>query len=310
MPTVVLFLFFFLLSGCALKNPSVSEEIDKVTVVHYTPYTKHHRAYFARTELKIIKDGKKYLYLYHAKEKELGILLHRKNQYMLYNLSKPRHRVLTINVSPKTKYTHVLQSFKRKGFSTITSLDTVGYTASVSPRRYKGVKTLLVEIQEYSRLQNLYRQAIKTYNANKIKDIKTKLPKQFVYDYYKRYESRAKTKAQLAQLQIIAQKLQIKTQKEEKENVQSEPMDQESHTYYLKDASLNELSAYMSQRATRDALSYDQYIILKERKALLEEEKLLHEYSLEDLIAAYKVNKNPKYKKRIMTLIKDTQESK
>jgi len=308
MRTVVLFLFFFLLSGCSLKNLSVEEEIDKVTVVQYTPYMKHHRAYFTRAELQIIKDDKKYLYLYNAKEKDLGILLHRKNQYILYNLSKPEQQALAINASPKTKYTHALKSFKRKGFNTITSLDAVGYTASVSLRRYKGVKTLLVEIQEYSRLQNLYKQAIKTYNANKIKNIKTKLPKQFVYDYYKRYENRAKTQAQLAQLQIIAQKLQIKT--EEKESTQSEPVEQESYTYYLEDASLDELSAYISQRATRNALSYHQYTILKGRKTLLQEEKLLHEGSLEDLIAAYKVNKNPKYKKRIMTLIKDTQESK
>ncbi len=297
MRIVVLFLFFLLLSGCSLKNLFVAGEINKVTVVQHAPYMKHYRAYFARTELQIVKDDKKYLYLYNAKKNDLGILLHRKNQYILYSLSKPEQQALAIHASPKTTYKHVLKSFKRKGFELITSVDTVGYLVSVAPRRYKGVKTLLVEIQDYSHLQDLYKQAIKTYNADKIKNIKTKLPKQLVYDYYTRYEKRAKTPSQLAQLHIIAQKLQIKTQ-------------EETYTYYLHDAPLDELSTYISQRATRNSLSYRQYTMLKGRKTFLQEEKLFNEGSLEDLINAYKVNKNPKYKKRIMSLMKEQQENK
>ncbi len=297
MRIIVFFLFFLLLSGCSVNNLYVPGEINKVTVVQYAPYMKHYRAYFTREELQIIKDNQKYLYLYNEKENDLSILLHRKNEYILYSLSKPEQQAFFIQESPKTKYTHVLKSFKRKGYHTITSLDTVGYIVSVSPRRYKGLKTLLVEIQAYSHLQNLYKQAIKTYNADKIKNIKTKLPKQLVYDYYKRYEKRAKTQVQLAQLQIIAQKLQIKTQ-------------EETYTYYLHNASLNELSTYLSQRATRNSLSHRQYTMLKKRRTFLKEEKLFNEGSLEDLIAAYKINKSPKYKKRIMLLMKDTQENK
>lgn len=297
MRIVVLFLFFLLLSGCSLNNLFVAGEINKVTVVQHAPYMKHYRAYFTRTELQVIKDNEKYLYLYHEKEKDLGILFHRKNKYILYSLSNPEQQALFIHASPKTKYTHALKSFKRKGFNPIPSLDTVGYIISVAPRRYKGIKTLLVEIQDYSHLQHLYKQAIKTYDANKIKNIKTKLPKQLVYDDYKRYEKRAKTQVQRAQLQIIAQKLQIKTQ-------------EETYTYYLNDALLDELSAYISHRATKNTLSYQQYTMLKRRQTFLQEEKLFSEGSLEDLIAAYKVNKNPKYKKRIMSLMKDTQENK
>jgi len=297
MHIVVLFLFFLVLSGCSLNNLFVAGEINKVTVVQHAPYMKHYRAYFTRTELQVIKDNEKYLYLYNVKEKDLGILFHRKNKYILYSLSKPEQQALFIQASPKTKYTHALKSFKRKGFNPITSLDTVGYLVSVAPRRYKGIKTLLVEIQDYSHLQDLYKQAIKTYDANKIKNIKTKLPKQLVYDDYKRYEKRTKSQAQRAQLQIIAQKLQIKTQ-------------EETYTYYLNDAFLDELSAYISQKAAKNSLSYQQYTMLKRRKTFLQEEKLFNEGSLEDLITAYKVNKNPKYKKRIMSLMKDTQENK
>ena len=302
MRTVVFFLLFLLLNSCSLKNLFVAGEINKVTVVHYAPYMKHHRAYFARTELQTIKDDQKYLYLYNEKENDLGILFHRKNQYILYSLSKPEKQALAMSTKPKTTYKHVLKSFKRKGFTPIISVDTVGYIVSVAPRRYKGVKTFLVESQDYSHLQNLYKQAIKTYNADKIKNIKTKLPKQLVLDDYKRYEKWAKTQAQREQLQIIAQKLQIKT-KEEK-HTQNKP-----YIYYLNDASFEELSAYISEDETRDSLSYQEYTMLKGRKTYLQEEKLLNEGSLEDLIAAYKTNKNPAYKKRIMSLMKDTQEN-
>ncbi len=297
MRTVVLFLSFLVLSGCSLNSLYVPGEINKVTVVEYTPYMKHHRAYFTRTALETIKEDQKYLYFYHEKEKDLGLLLHRNNQYILYNLSKPEQPELVLHAGPKTTYSHVVRSFKRKGFTPIASLDTVGYIVSIAPRRYKGIKTLLVDIQNYSHLQDLYRQAIKTYNANGVKNIQTKLPKHFVYDYYRRYEKRAHTRSQSAQLQIIAQKLQIKTQ-------------EEIYTYYLKDASLDALSAYLAQKDTRASLSYHQYTMLKRRKTSLQEEKLFNEGSLEDLIDAYKRNKNPKYKKRILSLIKDKQENK
>ncbi len=328
MRMMMLFLFFLLLNACSLNNPSPSGEINKVTVVQYTPYMKHHRAYFTRSELQIIKDDKKYLYLYNAKENNLSILLHRKNQYILYNLSNPEQRALAMTANQKTTVTHVLKSFKGKGYSTIISLNSVGYISSVSLKRYKGVKTLLVETQDYSRLQDLYKLAIKTYNADKIKNIKTKLPKELVYDYYKHYEKHAKTQAQLAQLQIIAQKLQIKRkgiasktqkEKEKEKSTQDEPRQEESfilshvekpYSYYLEEASLDELLTYIAQSATRSTLSNRQYTMLKRREKSLTEEELFNEGSLEELIAAYKVNKNPKYKKRIMLLMKETQKNK
>ena len=296
MRIVILFFFFLLLSGCSLNSLYVKGEINKVTVVQYAPYMKHHRAYFTRTDLQKIKDKQKYLYLYNEKENDLGILLHRKNKYILYSLSKPEQQALAMNVNPKTTYKYVLKNFKRKGFEFVASIDTVGYIVSVAPRRYKGAKTLLVESKDYSHLQNLYKQAIKTYNADKIKNIKTKLPKHLVYEDYKRYERRATTQAQWTQLQIIAQKLQITTQNK-------------PYVYYLTDASFDELSDYMSQGSTRGSLSYQQYAMLKGRRTCLKEEKLLNEGSLEDLITAYKTNKNPAYKKRIMSLMKDTQEN-
>jgi len=293
-------------------------------VVKYTPHMKQHRVYFTRSELQIIKDDKKYLYLYHAKKNDLGILLHRKNQYILYSLSNPEQPALAMTENKKTTVKHVLKRFKRKGYDTITSLSSIGIISSVSFKRYKGFKTLLVETQEYSNLQTLYKLAIRTYNADKIKNIQTTLPKQLIVDYYTRYEKRATTQAQLGQLQIIAEKLKIKrkgmspkAQEEEKEKIaDDEPLNEESfisrpvekpYSYYLEEASLDVLLSYITQSATKNTLSNRQYTLLKQRETLLREEKLFNQGSLEELIAAYKVNKDPKYKKRIMALMKDSQ---
>ena len=358
----MLLLFFFLLNGCAFNNLFIGGEIDKVTVVKYTPYMKHHRAYFSRTQLQTIRGGKKYLFLYNAKTNDVGVLLHRRNQYVLYNMSNPNQQPMAVNANKKTRYWHALKSFKRRGFKIIKSLASVGYTASISHKRYKGRKTLLIETQEYTRLLRLYKQAIKTYNASKIKHIKTRLPKSLIARYYKQYKKRATTRAQRIQLRIIANKLQMKapyipeqktkktkvstkevptqekkiiekkpdtqiaTQQEEEVVTRTEepresvepshqklaiptPPADKPYSYYLHQASLNELSTYIANKATKNSLSYNQYNMLRHRKVVLQEEKLFKEGSLEELIAAYKVNKNPKYKARIMSLMKAKQES-
>jgi len=315
-------------------------------VVKYSPYKKHHRAYFSRGQLKTINGSKKYRYLYNAKTNDLAVLLHRKNQYVLYNMSNPKQQPYAVNITAKTKYLQALKSFKRKGFKRIKSLASVGYTASVSRKRYKGIKTILIETQEYSRLQALYKKAIRTYNASKVKNIKTRLPNSLISSYYKQYKKRAKTRAQLLQLKIIAKKLKLKApkvpetpvkkQKEtpkkrkiqtvskkkpvviEKEVLEEEPAKPivkkvvpskpkpytKPYSYYLNHASLSELSTYISNKATKNSLTYNQYNMLSRRKVLLQEERLFNHGSLEELIAAYKVNKNPKYKQRIMSLMK------
>ena len=279
-------------------------------------------------------------------------------------MSNPEQKPMAVNATKETTYLYALKSFKHRGFKSIKSLASVGYTASISHKRYKGIKTLLIETQEYTRLFKLYKKAIRTYNASKIKHIKTRLPKSLITRYYKQYEKRATTRAQRIQLKIIANKLQIKapfipeqkkrkikasakkgvtntkekkqiekkidtitvTQKEKEKVVNNvdtkepivEPLQQpvtppvrssdKPYTYYLHQASLDELSAYIANKATQNSLSYNQYNMLQRRKIVLKEEKLFKEGSLEELIAAYKVNKNPKYKARIMSLMKTKQE--
>jgi len=360
MQKILLLLFIFLFHGCSINTVFPDgDEINKVMVVKYAPYMKHHRAYFERTHLENIR-GRKYLFLHNPKSHDLAILFHYENKYMLYNMSKPKLKPLIAYIQNNTKPKDVLKAFMRKGFNSVDSLSSIGYTTTVAKRRYKNIKTLLVETHDYSRLQSLYKKAIKNYSAKPIQSIKTELPKLLIYPYYRFYKKHAKTKAQLVQLQIIGEKLHIekpqkrstpipkkispktsktvvkkelpntskihslllKPQTKETPHV-SEPKTQEKtipqvknittptkpYKYYLYQASLAELSSYISDKATKDALTYNQYAMLSHRKMILKEEKLFNEGSLEELIDAYKINKNPKYKKRIMLLMKEKQDT-
>jgi len=351
MQKILLVFLLFVLSGCVPRMLFFNGEVDKVMVVRYAPYMKHHRAYFSRNHLKVIQAGKKYLFLHNKKTNDLTVLLHRKNKYLLYNMSNPKQLPLIIKAKANISHTYLFKTLEHKGYHIVKSLNAIGYVVSVSHRRYKGIKTLLIETKEYTNLQALYKKAIASYNASKIKRIKTLLPKPLISNYYYAYKKRSKSQTQRQQLQVIGQKLEIVTVKKPKittpkkvkfvskkampkklntsiekkskaEKVLQTPLStpaitqkttprttKKPYTYYLHYASMRELSNYIANSATKNALSYTQYTMLTQRKLLLEEEKLFEEGSLEELIAAYKVNKNPKYKQRIMSLMKEKQKT-
>jgi len=77
--------------------------------------------------------------------------------------------------------------------------------------------------------------------------------------------------------------------------------------YFSSQASCEELNVYLSNKETKDNLSFNQYIHLKKRYLKLKEEKMLKNASLQTLITYYKTNKNPKIKKRILELMKKVQ---
>lgn len=359
---IILLLLLLLFQGCSFTSllPEAEVDVNKVVVVNYATYKKFHRAYFTRHDL-IPMHGRKYLYLYKKKNNDLAILLHRKNKYLLYSMSIPYQEPYTMKVTSKTKLSQVLKGFSKHGYQPIHSLANRGYTSSVSYKRYKGLKTILVETKEYSHLQKLYRNAIKSYNARKVRYVKTKLPKQLIRNYYNFYQKRATSRKQMIQLQNIAHKLglpipalpkieegsqkivkkSISSKKSVKKEIKKKKIAAKvlikkendisvkikpiknipvtlpitvtrvkpvSFDFYLNDASIEELTHYMDAKATKTSLSYTQYTQLIAKLDTLKEEKLLHDGTLEELIATYKVNKNPKYKQRIMTLMKEKQE--
>ena len=311
--TLLAFMLFFF-SGCSINQLFLSEEIDKVTVVQYQTYVKQHRAYFERDHLKLITKKDKYLFLYHAQKHELSLLLYSYNTYKLYNFTKPEKPNITLSVKKDMSYKQLLRHFSRMGYKPV-NLSHIGYTAKIALRRYKGVKTLMVETKDYSILKQKYKKAIRTYNAKDILSVKTHLPKDLIYPYFESYKNKATTPEQLVQLQKIANKLHFQDEEIIIPDEESEEVIYTSYTdttkgydYYLYRAPVNELERYLKKSKTKASLTHKEYKALKTHLAEIREEELLNEGSLEELIAAYKVNKDPEYKKRIMVLMKETQE--
>ena len=334
MQKTLLLVFFFLLNGCSLDSILALGEVDKVQIVKQNTYFSHYRAYFTRNQLKPIKKNKKYLYFYNKKKKDLALLLRRSNKYYLYSLYHPKVRKITINAHKKARYRDIARALRRKGYIA-SSPRAVGALSKVALRRYKGIKTLLVEIKDYRTLQIKYRTAIRTYNASKIEHIKTLLPHTLIANYFNTYRKRATTNIQKEQLKRIANKLHLNTPAikqvkqemkqviQEEEEVQAvlaqevpepivveEPLlvEEPSHfDYYMQEASYYELDNYLTDNASKDKLSFNQYTQLNKRHAQLKEAKILKEGSLEELISLYKTSKNPKYKSRILELMKEAQ---
>ena len=368
MKKILLFLSLILLSGCSFTNPFLKEKINKVTLVTHNPYMKHHIAFLARDGLKIIKNNKKYIYLYNARKHELAVLLHKKNTFFLYAISTAEQNVHSLFITYRTKYTYALKHFKTKGYYPIASPASKGFLVKVSPRILNRVRTFLFDVKEYTRLLALYKKSIRSYDASRIKYIKTTLPSSLVYAYYKYYENKTKNKKAYKQLNIIANKLHIKgpylakhpiraskisttdapkkeeqstkqkteqtskdiaidsqntslkndipwydfskkeplevVKKEEKQSIQKKPKVM-PYRYYLNTATLNELQTFLAKPENKKSLTHSKYLALKQRKDTLKEQKILKEGNLEELIAAYKHNKNPKFKARILSLMKE-----
>ena len=320
MRKILIILFIFFISGCSIDGLVVWGEINKVQVVKRSTYVKHYRAYFQRTHLRPVRHGKKYLYFYNSRTKDLAILLHPKNKYLLYSFSQP-NLVIKIRSNKKNGYRHMMKVLKRKGYR-VASPHSVGYTASVSLRRYKKVKTLFVEVKDYQHLLHLYKKAIRTYNAKGIRKIRTRLPKSLIEGYYKKYKAQATTETQRKQLEIIASKLHMNTSTEREEETShtgetavspaidnTEDNTKRLYDYYLNKASYYELNNYLSTAEAKNTLTPSQYKILNNRNTTLAEKKLLQDGSLEELITAYKKNRDPRYKSLIMERIEEIQKN-
>ncbi len=342
-----LIIMVFLLQGCTFYNPFTPLEVDKVTVVKYSPYLREHRAFISRTHLKILDNNKKYLFFYKKDTNDIAVLVQRKNTFFLYTLSNPKEKIYTLMTLRQEGHLYALKHFKSMGYEILSSPASKGYILTVSYKRYKGIKTLLFESKDYTRLLHLYRQAISKYRFNIIKKIQTPLPKSLILGYYRQYRKKTTDPKKLRELNKIAKKLQIKIPQPSQKKVQSStltpkkteqkiiPKEREEeeiqskkksaswydfainqtekqqtalpYTYYLHKASLDELESYLSKDSTQKSVSASAYKALLRKKEHLQEQCLLKEGSLEELIAAYKRNKNPVFKARIFSLIREKQ---
>lgn len=314
-----------LLNGCSYESFLALGEVDKVELVKKNASVAHYRAYFTRTQLKPIKKRQKYLYFYNKKNKDLAILLYKDHTYTLYSLYHPEKSKISLHAKEQTQYKDIKKALRKQGYLP-TYPHAVGATSSVALRKYKGIKTLLVEIKDYHTLQAKYRNAIKHYDASTILHSKTTLPRVLIAEYLSTYQKRATTQAQKIQLQRIAEKLHLQAPTpivEEEESKVQEALANEipeevkvpasiqeaiSYDYYAQESSYFELDTYLNDPETKNRLTFNQYTNLTKRHAQLKEAELLKEGSLEELIAAYKTTKNPKYKQRILTLMKEAQQ--
>jgi len=324
MKKVFLISLFLILNGCSFQSFSALLEVDKVEVVKKNASISHYRAYFTRTQLRPIKDKQKYLYFYNKKNKDLAILLYKNKTYTLYPIYHPNSSTLQFNAEKFKHYVNIKKALKEKGYVP-TSLQEIAAISKIALRKYKGIKTLLVEIKDYSKLQRKYKYAIKHYDSSGIVKIKTTLPHSLINHYFTHYKKRAISQKQKKELNIIAKKLHLLTPsaqtKEETHEIEEAlaleipEEDKKSfikksyipYIYYTEEASYHELNTYLKQSKVKDTLSFNQYTILTHRLAQLKEEKILKEGSLEELIHMYKINKKPQFKQRILELMKKAQ---
>jgi hypothetical protein len=298
----VLLAALFLLNGCALNQLFLSDEIDRVNIVKYTPYVKEHKAYFTRTQLKPVWGGKKYLFVYSPKKEDLSILLRKGNTYLLYSFTRPNTKVRKFTASSGKSLRYAL---RKAGYSPVKDLTKLGFVIHTGLRRYKNVKTLMVDVKDYRPLKKRYEEAIRTYDAGKVSGIDTYLPKKMISNYFTKYLNRAQTPEQKEALHKIASKLKLGIRKEVDETTQIEPL----FPYYLHHASIEEIDKYLKDPKTKETLSDGEYKLLEHRLNTLQKKRLLEEGSLETLIAEYKKNQDPEFKKHILTRIKQLQEN-
>ncbi len=309
-------LLLFFLEGCALNRLFLLDEINTVNVVKYNTHLKHYRAYFARSDLRPVAHKRKYIFFYNPKKSDLSLLLNHQGRYVLYSFTNPHQEVRLFKQRVRVSSRTLFRILAKRGYR-IANLTQLGFDVKVGRRLYKGVKTLMFEVKDYRNLKKQYRLAIKTHQPSKVAHLHTPLPQKFIRPYFEYYRKRAKTPKAREALYRIGKQLHLavpggSTQKHptstESQTTEGTPTPSvDRYSYYLQEASLYELSNYLDTPKSRQEMGATRYRALQQRLARLKEEKLLKESSLESLIEAYKQNHNPRFKARILELMKEKQ---
>jgi len=297
----IVLIALLVIHGCSLNQLFLTDEIDKITIVRHTPLIKHNRAYFTRANLKILHNKNPYLLFQHQHKQDLGVLLHRGDTYLLYHFFTPSKKPLLLHGSKK----HVISLLKQRGYHMLETPESAGYTVRTGPRRYKGIKTYLIDITDYTALKKRYEKAIRTYNSTILSNVREPLPKTMIEPYLRYYWQRAESETQKQALKEIAQKLHIVLEHTGTPVPVASLSEQTPYHYYRYRASMYELGNYLHSTESRASLTPAQYTLLQHRLQTLQKEKLLEEGSLETLIAAYEKNHDPRFKQRILKLLKE-----
>ena len=137
----------FILNGCTLSQLFLSNEINKINIVKLTPSTKYYRGYFPREDLKPVLNRQKYLFLYNGRRKDLALLLRHGNTYTLYHLPDKYYGTIKVRIKPnRHRKRNMLRYFAKRGYH-IANPRALGYRTKTGLRKYKGIKTLMVELK-------------------------------------------------------------------------------------------------------------------------------------------------------------------
>jgi len=272
---ITVLLFMFLFHGCVLNSLFTKTNINKVTVVNHTLYMTHYAVFFPREDLNFIKNGMKYLYFYNKQKKRLSILLHPKNTYLLYSLTKPNAPVLSLD---NNRYLTILKILHKKGYQLLKTPKEKGYLITVLPRIYKGIKTILVEVKVYTDTQKLYQRNIHTDKKTKPTPSTEKLNINDLPSTEKSQES-----------QKTYEEKNLKIQQKSKDANISKSMDTEKNITKV--------------RVTPEVTLLKPIPKLIKTNEKKEESEILKHGSIEELISLYKVNKKEIFKQRIMLLM-------
>ena len=107
---------------------------------------KEHRAYFTRDGLLPLSHKKKYLFLFHPKHHHLYVLFKKRDYYLLYNLSVPKREPQKLKASSTR---NILRLLRKYGYRYPNDLKKLGFVVHTGLRRYKGVKTIMIDVKYY-----------------------------------------------------------------------------------------------------------------------------------------------------------------
>ena len=292
----------FLLGGCQIPDFTAAFKLNTFHIVSYGNDVRHYRAYFLRKNLTFLPNGRRTLLAVHTKTQSPAIVIRRKGYDEVYDMATYRHIAFREKAS-KHRTLRTLQRFlARRGYRIVNTRN-FGVHLTTGPRKYRGYKTWLIDLKDYSRLKRRYLQALR-HNPCRLKQLKP-IPADLIKKELRLAVSKRLNVSDRTCLYESAKRLHISLPSPQKKPTPDRQ--NPSFSYYISHASEKELRTLLHTKTYKTRFSTFQQRALRQRLRQLEHDRLLKHGSLEELFAAYKHNKDPRIKQRIMQLLEQRQ---
>jgi len=294
-------LMALVIEGCQTPPLWTSSELNTFQVVSYGYDVRHYRAYFTRADLSLLPNKKRTMFFEHTKHHTLAVLLRRRNRYELYDMSDPSHPKIRFETPKPLSLSALYRRLRRYGYRP-ANLQKLGIQVAIAPRRYRGVKTWMIEIEDFSRLKKRYLKAIKLGQSALVRRLKP-IPAVLIAPELRAAFIAARTPKKRKALIRIARRLRINLPETSHPAQTSQSSSPHRFEYYLKRASESELRKILNTSTEKTKINSVQRRALRQRLHQLERDRLLKKGSLDELIDAYRREKDPLLKRRIMELL-------